>query len=64
MENDHRKRDAHDEKMVTVAIHTYEKAHILKTILESEGIPAVFREMSACELTKVIFPGLFVLLKR
>ena len=27
--------------LVTVAIHTYDKAHILKSILESEGIPAV-----------------------
>lgn len=29
------------DKLVTVAIHSYEKAQILKTILESEGIPAV-----------------------
>lgn len=28
-------------KLVTVAIHTYEKAYILKSILESEGIPTV-----------------------
>ena len=33
--------DSHDEKLVTVAIHTYEKAQILKSILESEGIPTV-----------------------
>jgi nucleotide-binding universal stress UspA family protein len=41
MEKDGKKRDSHDEKLVTVAIHSYEKAHILKSILESEGIPAV-----------------------
>lgn len=27
--------------LVTVAIHTYDRAHILKSILESEGIPVV-----------------------
>ncbi|WP_298650413.1 universal stress protein [uncultured Proteiniphilum sp.] len=41
MEKDKKKSDSNDEKLVTVAIHTYEKAHILKSILESEGIPAV-----------------------
>lgn len=41
MGQDKKKSDSHDEKLVTVAIHTYEKAHILKSILESEGIPAV-----------------------
>ncbi len=54
MEKDHRKRDAHDEKMVTVAIHTYEKAHILKTILESEGIPAVIHGIKMIE---PVIPG-------
>jgi Universal stress protein UspA and related nucleotide-binding proteins len=41
MEKDKKQRDPHDEKLVTVAIHTYDKAHILKSILESEGIPTV-----------------------
>ncbi len=31
-------KDKHDDKLVTVAIHTYQKAQILKSILESEGI--------------------------
>ncbi len=35
--------------MVTVAIHTYDKAHILKTILESEGIPAVIHGVRMIE---------------
>ncbi|MDD2513879.1 MAG: universal stress protein [Proteiniphilum sp.] len=46
MEKDHKN---HDEKMVTVAIHTYDKAHILKTILESEGIPAVIHGVRMIE---------------
>lgn len=36
----------YDDKLVTVAIHTYEKAHILKSILESEGIPAVIHAVN------------------
>lgn len=35
--------------MVTVAIHSYDKAHILKTILESEGIPAVIHGVRMIE---------------
>ena len=31
-------KDKNKDKLVTVAIHTYQKAHILKSILESEGI--------------------------
>jgi len=54
MEKDNRTHDAHDEKMVTVAIHTYEKAHILKTILESEGIPAVIHGIKMIE---PVIPG-------
>lgn len=46
MEKDHKN---HDEKMVTVAIHSYDKAHILKTILESEGIPAVIHGVRMIE---------------
>lgn len=41
MAKDKKKSDSNEERLVTVAIHTYEKAHILKSILESEGIPAV-----------------------
>lgn len=41
MRKDKDDNGTNDAKLVTVAIHTYEKAHILKSILESEGIPAV-----------------------
>jgi len=41
MGKDKKKSDTNEGKLVTVAIHTLEKAHILKSILESEGIPAV-----------------------
>lgn len=51
MEKDHKQ---HDEKMVTVAIHTYEKAHILKSILEAEGIPAVIHGIKMIE---PVIPG-------
>jgi nucleotide-binding universal stress UspA family protein len=54
MSKDHKQQDAHDEKMVTVAIHTYEKAHILKSILESEGIPAVIHGI---KMIQPVVPG-------
>lgn len=44
-----KKDSSHDDKLVTVAIHTYEKAHILKSILESEGIPAVIHGIKMIE---------------
>jgi nucleotide-binding universal stress UspA family protein len=34
------------DNLVTIAIHTYEKAYILQSILESEGIPAVVQGVS------------------
>lgn len=40
--------------LVTVAIHTYEKAHILKTILESEGIPVAIHGIKMIE---PVIPG-------
>ena len=43
-----------DGKLVTVAIHTYEKAEILKSILESEGIPAVIENIN---LIQPVIPG-------
>ncbi len=51
MDKDHKH---HEEKMVTVAIHTYDKAHFLKTILESEGIPAVIHGVRMIE---PVIPG-------
>ena len=44
-----KKDSSHDDKLVTVAIHTYEKAHILKSILESEGIPAAIHGIKMIE---------------
>lgn len=44
------KNDSGD-KLVTVAIHSYEKAVILKTILESEGIPAVIQGVNLIQPT-------------
>ncbi|MDO5523108.1 MAG: universal stress protein [Bacteroidia bacterium] len=46
MEKDDKKPGNTDRKLVTVAIHSYEKAVILKSILESEGIPAVIHGVS------------------
>lgn len=43
MEKTDNKPDNTDQKLVTVAIHSYEKAVILKSILESEGVPAVIQ---------------------
>lgn len=45
MENENKNKEQPDE-LVTVAIHTYEKAQILKSILESQGIPAVIHNVS------------------
>jgi len=54
MEKDRKKQDSHDEKLVTVAIHSYEKAQILKSILESEGIPAVIQGI---KMIDPVIPG-------
>jgi nucleotide-binding universal stress UspA family protein len=45
------KAKSRSDKLVTVAIHTYEKAHILQTILESEGIPSVAQGVSIIQPT-------------
>jgi nucleotide-binding universal stress UspA family protein len=54
MAKDHKEQGSHDDKMVTVAIHTYEKAQILKSILESEGIPAVIHGI---KMIQPVIPG-------
>lgn len=54
MGRDKKDRSSHEEKLVTVAIHTYDKAHILKSILESEGIPAVIHGIN---LIDPVVPG-------
>lgn len=43
-----------EDNLVTVAIHTYEKAQILKSILESEGVPAV---INGINMIQPILPG-------
>ena len=40
-----------EDKLVTVAIHTYEKAQILKTLLESEGIETYIHNVNLIEPT-------------
>lgn len=54
MKKEDKKQPAHDDKLVTVAIHTYEKAQILRSILESEGIPAVIHGIKMIE---PVMPG-------
>lgn len=54
MGKDKKDSSSYDEKLVTVAIHTYDKAHILKSILESEGIPAVIHGI---KLIDPVIPG-------
>ncbi|MEA4916737.1 universal stress protein [Proteiniphilum sp.] len=54
MGKDKKNSDSYDEKLVTVAIHTYERAHMLKSILESEGIPAVIHGI---KLIDPVLPG-------
>lgn len=34
------------DRLITVAIHTYEKALVLKTLLESEGVPVVLQNVN------------------
>jgi nucleotide-binding universal stress UspA family protein len=54
MGKDKEKNDASDGKLVTVAIHTYDKALIVKSILESEGIPAVIHGI---QIINPVVPG-------
>lgn len=45
MKNEEKELNQRDE-LVTVAIHTYEKAQILKSILEANSIPAVITSVN------------------
>lgn len=56
MEKDknHTTQNRDKDELVTVAIHSYEKAHILKSILESEGIPAIVQGVN---LIQPVVPG-------
>lgn len=49
MKKEIKNSESHDEKLVTVVIHTYEKAQVLKSILESEGIPTVIHGINLIE---------------
>lgn len=49
MKNENDKGKRHEDNLVTVAIHTHEKAQILKSILESEGIPSVIHGINLIE---------------
>lgn len=50
-----------EEKLVTVAIHTYEKAQILKTILETEGIDVYIHNVN--QIQPVVSAGVRVRIK-
>ncbi|MDR2681388.1 MAG: universal stress protein [Tannerella sp.] len=50
-----------EEKLVTLAIHTFEKAQILKTILESEGIEAYIHNVNLIQA--VVSAGVRVRIK-
>lgn len=54
MEKDKDKIDPTDDKLVTVAIHSYERAQILKSILESEGVPAIIHGV---QMIDPVIPG-------
>lgn len=51
MQRDNKDDQLNNDKLVTVAIHTYEKAQILKSILESKGIPSVIHGVNLIEPT-------------
>jgi nucleotide-binding universal stress UspA family protein len=50
-----------EEKLVTLAIHTYEKAQILKTILETEGIEVYIHNVN--QIQPIISAGVRVRIK-
>ena len=61
-----------EDKLVTLAIHTFEKAQILKTILETEGIEVYIHNVNQIQpvvsagvrvLRRVIYRMLYALLK-
>lgn len=50
-----------DERLITVAIHTYEKAILLKTLLENEGVEVALQNVNL--LTPVVSSGVRVRIK-
>ena len=51
-----------EDKLVTLAIHTFEKAQILKTILETEGIEVYIHNVN--QIQPVVSAGVRVRIKR
>lgn len=51
----------HEEKLITLAIHTFEKAQILKTMLETEGIEVYLQNVN--QLLPVVSAGVRVRIK-
>ncbi len=51
MKKDSSKSEGYEDKLVTVAIHSYDKAQILKSILESKGIQTVIHGINLIEPT-------------
>ena len=50
-----------EDKLVTLAIHTFEKAQILKTILETEGIEVYIHNVN--QIQPVVSAGVRVRIK-
>ena len=50
-----------EEKLITLAIHTFEKAQMLKMILESEGIEVYIHNVN--QIQPVISAGIYGYLK-
>lgn len=50
-----------EEKLITLAVHTYEKAQILKTLLETEGIEAYIHNVN--QIQPVVSAGVRVRIK-
>lgn len=54
MEKENKPQEKREDKLVTVAIHSHDKAAILKSILESEGIPAIIQGIN---IIQPVIPG-------
>ncbi len=50
-----------EDKLITLAIHTYEKAQILKTLLETEGIDVYIHNVN--QIQPVVSAGVRVRIK-
>lgn len=54
MEKENNPQQNKEDKLVTVAIHTHERAQMLKSFLESEGIPAIIQGIN---IIQPVVPG-------